>query len=65
MIRWALNQNDQGEFMGPNKVSSSQQYDFIQSCLIARQRHSELNNVIIDLLYEVANMGRSKRKMDR
>ena len=51
--------------MGPNQVSSSQQFDFIQSCLIARRRHRELNNVIIDLLYEVANMGRSKRKMDR
>lgn len=65
MIRWALSQNDYGLFKGANKTAASQNIDFIQSCLIARKNHQELNNVIIDLFYEVANMGRSKRKLDR
>ena len=39
--------------------------DFIYSCLIAKKNHSELNNVVIGLFYEVANMGRSKRKWER
>jgi len=63
MIGWALNLDEEGSFSGPNHKNG--QVDFIRSCLIARKNHKELNNVIIDLLYEVANMGRSKRKVDR
>jgi len=36
--------------------------DFIASCLMARQNHPDLNKIIIDLLYEVANIGRSRQK---
>ena len=49
MIDWALNKH-------PSKSQSA----FIESCLVARKRHQELNNVIIGLFYEVANMGRRK-----
>ena len=59
MIRWAMNQDEQGNFKGPESN------DFIQSCLLARKNHQELNNVVIGLFIEVANMGRSKRKWER
>jgi hypothetical protein len=35
--------------------------DFIASCLMARQNHPDLNKIIIDLFYEVANIGRSRQ----
>jgi len=66
MIRWAMNQDDNGWFKGPPKDQNcSQNVDFIQSCLLARENHQELNNVIIGLFIEIANMGRSKRRNER
>ena len=63
MIRWALNQNEEGKFKGVTKNASIK--DFISSCLIARQNHPELESVVNTLFYEVANMGRSKRKSEQ
>lgn len=59
-----MNQDDKGKFRGiPAKVDEN--IDFIHSCLLARENHKDLNNVVIGLFYEVANMGRSKRKWQR
>ena len=65
MIRWAMNQDEQGNFKGVHRSNIGENVDFILSCLTAKQNHSELNNVVIGLFYEVANMGRSKRKWER
>ena len=49
MIDWAL-----------NKKQNIGQSAFIESCLVSRMNHQELNKGIIGLFYEVANMGRRK-----
>lgn len=69
MIRWAMNQDDDGNFKGASDEvemeKKGQTVDFIKLCLIAREKHSELAHEIINLFYEVANIGRSKRKWER
>ena len=66
MIRWTMNQDENGQFKGPSSnFSGTENVDFIYSCLLAKKNHPELNNVVIGLFYEVANMGRSKRKWER
>ena len=66
MIRWALNLNEEGKFKGiKNSSDLSANFDFISSCFQALKNHTELHNVITGLFYEVANMGRSKRKWER
>ena len=49
LIRWAL-------------ITSETNGDFISCCLTARQQHSEVNSVIINLLCEIANIGKFRKK---
>ena len=62
-----MNMDDDGCFRGPSDENDNkgQALDFIKLCLVARSNHSELEHEIIGLFYEVANIGRSKRKWER
>ena len=65
MIRWALNLDEAGNFKGVSSLDLKSNTDFISNCFTAKNNHRELpHNVIIGLFYEVANMGRSKRKQE-
>ena len=51
MIQWTLSKN---------RPLILNDRNFIECCLIARKNHIELNDLIIGLLFQVADLGRSR-----
>lgn len=62
VIQWALNRDVHDNQL---PVNASDQTDFISRCLISRREHQTVNNPVINLFFEVANLGRLKMNLQR
>ena len=60
VIQWALNR-DVSNNLKP--IDKEAQTDFISRCLYSRRMHESVNSPIMNLFFEVANLGRLKKNM--
>lgn len=62
MIQWALNRDVNDNQLPIDRVL---QTDFISRCLQSRHDHESVNNPIMKLFFEVANLSRLKKSQQK
>lgn len=62
VIQWALNRDVNDNQLPIDRVT---QADFISRCLYSRREHQSVNSPIMNLFFEVANLGRLKKNQQK